>query len=555
MTKRIFSSIFVASLTAVVLAAALMMLILYNLYESNATEELKTESGYLLKELKGVGKETDYFKGFYSNNRITFIAADGTVLYDNTTDAAEMENHSDRPEVEAALKDGEGKSRRFSDTLSEQIIYYAVRTDDGNVLRISKSQSSVLGLLWKTLPALILIILGVAVLSLLIAKYMTKFIIAPVNALNLDSPFENDIYDELSPLLLRIERQHEEIQRKMQEITEKQRAFAAVAENMREGLILLSGSGNILSINKSAVTIFGAEGIKTGDNILTLNRSEQLKSVCEEAGRGASTEAQLKIKDKYYQLLGSPVTSKEGTLGAVILILDITDKNSAERSRREFTANVSHELRTPLTSISGFAEIMKNGVAKPEDMQGFAGRIYNEANRLIALVDDIIRLSQLDEKAMVTDRERVDLLALADDVCSRLKPLADNMGVNLAVQGKHVIVSGYKQIIDEMIYNLCDNAIKYNAAGGSVDINIDDIGEKPVITVSDTGIGIPAEHQPYVFERFYRVDKGRSKQTGGTGLGLSIVKHGAAIHKADIKLDSTAGKGTRIDIIFPKQNQ
>lgn len=554
MKKRIFRSIFLASFAVLMLVSGLVVITLYDTYESNARNDLKLEAGYINGELSGANNETSYFNEFYSVNRVTYIASNGTVLYDNTTNIVAMENHSDRPEVISALATGTGESIRYSNTLSAKTLYYAVKTPQGNVLRISKTQSSVLGLLYGLLPILIIIVVAVALLSILLSRLLAKRIISPINSLNLDSPYENDTYDELSPLLLRLERQHEELESKVLEITKKQREFEAVTESMNEGLILLSLKGNILSINRSAVKIFGAEN-SVGKHILTLNRSAALHEVAECAFNGTKSEAQLKMKNKYYQLIGSPVESKDVALGVVILILDITDNQIAERSRREFTANVSHELKTPLTSISGYAEIMKNGIAKPEDMQGFAARIHQEASRLITLVEDILRLSQLDEQVKFPDKENVDLLALAEDVTGRLQPLAERQGISMSVQGEHVVISGYRKILEEMVSNLCDNAIKYNVPNGSVSVNIRYLDKKPFVSVEDTGIGIPEEHQSHVFERFYRVDKSRSKETGGTGLGLSIVKHGALIHGAEITLNSSVGIGTKIRILFPKDKR
>ena len=553
MTKRIFRSIFLISLAAVILVFALTILALYSAYESRAVDGLKSEASYVLKKLADEQNEADFFDAFYTDNRVTLIAPGGTVLYDSTTDAQVMENHADRPEVITALQSGDGESARYSNTLSEQTIYYAVKTDGGNVLRVSQTQSSVFGILWDMLTMLFLIIVGVAVLSLIMARYMSRHIIAPINALNLDQPFENDIYDELGPLLLRIERQHQEIAGKIREITEKQREFAAVTENMREGLVLISGKGEILSINKSAARIFETdEETSAGNHILSLNRSIALQNVVEGAIGGSSTQAQLTIQSRYYQIMGNPVESLDGTMGVVILILDVTDRQNAERSRREFTANVSHELKTPLTSISGFAEIMKDGTARTEDMRGFSERIYREANRLISLIDDILRLSELDEQVRLPDKESVDLLNIAQDVTERLRVLAEKRQIRLFLHGDHAVVFGYKKILEEMIGNLVDNAIKYNTPGGSVSVRVRNEDGYPAVVVEDTGIGIPKEHQPYVFERFYRVDKSRSKETGGTGLGLSIVKHGALIHGAKIELDSTVNSGTSVDIRFPK---
>ena len=552
MTNRIFKSILFTSLAAIMLVAVFIMFTLSSISETDAINKLKIEANSMANLLKQKQNIPEYLKKDYSGNRITFIAKDGTVIYDNTANPLSMENHADRPEVRAALKTGTGESARYSDTLSQKTIYYALKTDDGNILRVSMTQSSVLKLLGGILPVLSIIILGIALLSFLIARYLARNITAPINALNLDTPFENEIYDELSPLLTRIERQNKEIASKMLEITEKQREFTTVVENMREGLILLSNKGNILFINGSAAEIFKTNmDTCLGNHILSINRSLSLQSVFEEAIKGVNTEALLKTNGKHYQLLGNSVVSTEGQPGAVILVLDVTDKQSAERSRREFTANVSHELKTPLTSILGFAEIMKGCLTKPEDMPGFAERIYNEANRLLALIDDILELSQLDEKAKLPDQELVDLYALAEDILSRLKPLTDKLGITLAVQGEHLKVVAYRKILDEMLYNLCDNAIKYNVAGGSVTVRIEEQDNKPVISVKDTGIGIPAEHLPHLFERFYRVDKSRSKDIGGTGLGLSIVKHGALLHDMMIDLESEEKVGTTFTLTFP----
>jgi len=554
MKKRIFWSIFSASLAVLALVTAFVVLALYNTYETSARDDLRTEAHYLNSKLLTVDDEIGYINGYYSLNRITYIDSDGTVLYDNTVDAASMENHADRPEVVSALTKGVGESIRYSNTLLTKTLNYAVKTPGGSVVRISKTQSSAFGLLWDIIPVILTIVIGVVLLSAVMSRLLTKRIIAPINSLNLDAPCENDTYDELGPLLLRLERQREELERKMLEITKHRREFEVVTESMNEGLILLSLQGDILSINRSAMNIFGA-GNSTGKHVLTLNRSAAFQEVAECALSGVKTEAQLSIKNRYYQLIGSPAETRDGVLGAVILILDITDKQEAERSRREFTANISHELKTPLTSISGYAEIMKNGTARPEDMKGFAARIYQEASRLIALVDDILRLAQLDEQAGFPDKEDVDLYALAEDVISRLYPLAEQRNVKVSLEGERVVMPGYRRILEEMVYNLCDNAIKYNVPNGRVNVNVKRSSEKVVVSVEDTGIGIPEEHQPHVFERFYRVDKSRSKETGGTGLGLSIVKHGAIIHDAEIKLNSSPGIGTKIEILFSKDKR
>ncbi|MGI6040481.1 MAG: sensor histidine kinase [Eubacteriales bacterium] len=552
MTKRIFRSIFLTSLAALILASGFIVLTLYKISETDAVNALKSEAAYISSLIRQEQTESEHLRQIFSNDRITLIAENGAVKYDNITDASTMENHANRPEFREALATGTGESRRYSDTLSQMTIYYALKTHDGNVLRISRTQSSVLGMLQDILPILLFILISSALLSYIIARYMAKQIVSPINALNLDSPFENDIYDELSPLLTRIDRQNRDIKKQMLEITKKQHEFNAVTNNMREGLILISAKGNILSINESAGEIFQADIEKSiGSHILTVNRSVTMQKVFEGALSGINTEALLSINSRHFQLLGSPVVSQSSVLGVVILLLDITDKHSAERSRREFSANVSHELKTPLTSILGFAEIMKEGLAKPEDMQGFAERIHYEASGLLTLIDDILELSQLDEKTELPDREHVDLFSLAENVLSRLKPIADKKGVNLTLQGEHVVVSGYEKILDGMLYNLCDNAIKYNVAGGNATVTIAYKDSKPIVIVSDTGIGIPPEHRPHIFERFYRVNKSRSKEIGGTGLGLSIVKHGAILHDITIDMQSDENKGTTFTLTFP----
>ncbi len=553
MTNRIFRIIFVFALCAALLASSIIMATLYQVNTRQLENELKTEAGYLLYALTKESNEDGYFSGFFSDNRITLVAPDGTVLYDNTADVKTMENHLDRPEIQAALKTGSGESYRYSDTLAQETLYFAIKTDDGNILRISNTQRSVMGLTLQMLPIFLLILLGVGLLSMLLARVMARRIVSPINTLNLDQPLENDVYDELSPLLSRMQRQREELEKRMQELTENRREFAAVTAHMREGMVFLSGSSDILSINESAAEIFGVNPkAYVGRPILSINRSVALESVVERAARGESAEAELRMGDRIYQLIGNPVEPGGGK-GMVILALDITDRESAERSRREFTANVSHELKTPLTSISGYAEIMKNGTARPDDMQDFASRIYDEATRLIALIEDVMRLSRLDEKARMPEKAKVDLLSLSEAVVRRLQPLSERRDVALFATGEHLTILGYEKILEEMVYNLCDNAIKYNVKSGSVEASVRQAEGRVTLTVRDTGIGIPPEHQSRVFERFYRVDHSHARETGGTGLGLSIVKHSAAVHGASVSLSSQVGKGTSIVITFPEQ--
>jgi len=556
MTKRIFRGIFLTALSAMILAALLITLSVYYVYEMRMTEELRSEAAYILHGLSRAESELAYFEGFASPNRVTLVAADGTVLYDSSKKASGLDNHYHRPEVNEALKTGSGESRRYSSTLAETTFYYAVMTPDGNVLRLSNTRSSVLGIFLRIAPLLLLIMSGVAVVSLVIARLVSWRIVTPINTLNLDAPLENDVYDELSPLLLRLDRQKKQIAMQMKALAEKQHELSAVTENMREGLILLDANSHVISMNASAGRIFGVEaGRMAGSSILALVRDALVKEAIESAHRGSSADAVFERNGRHYQVLASPVAQNGSATDVVLLMLDITDRYTAEMSRREFTANVSHELKTPLTSISGYAEIMRDGLARPEDMKAFAARICDEANRMIALVNDILELSRLDEHKGLGEKTEVDLLQMAQSVARHFMPRAEEKGIILSVDGMDLSVYGYPALLNEMIANLVDNAVKYTDREGAVRISVDQRDNSIVLSVCDTGIGIPEEHQPHVFERFYRVDKSHSKATGGTGLGLSIVKHIAAVHDADIRLESEVGKGTCVRILFKRFHQ
>ena len=551
MTKRIFRGIVLTAIAAVLITSALTGATLYAYNVQRISGEMRTEALYLLHALSLTEDEATFFQGFSSENRVTLIDPDGTVLYDSGAKAETLASHADRPEFQQALQSGSGSSERYSSTLAETTHYYAVRTDDGNVLRIASTQSSIIGVFLRILPLLVIIFAAVALLSLGIARFVAKRIVAPVNELNLDEPLENDVYDELSPLLVRMERQREEIERQMRALSDKQSELNAITENMREGLVLLNPQGVILSMNGSAARIFEVDaGKHIGEDVLSVSRNPAVREAIHDARTGSNGETILENGGRYYQLLASPVAGKDGCMGIVLLLLDTTEKYTAEISRREFSANVSHELKTPLTSISGFAEIIRDGLARPEDVKDFAGRICNEANRLIALIADIMELSRLDERKEIGDRERVGLRAVAEDVLSRLETPARDKDIRLSLAGPECEVSGYSLLLGEMVYNLVDNAIKYTGSGGHVEVRTAVKGDRAVLSVTDDGIGIPKEHQSRVFERFYRVDKSHSKATGGTGLGLSIVKHGAAIHGAEIELESAPGKGTCVRLIF-----
>lgn len=554
MAQRIFRNIFFATLIAVLLAGGLSLGVLYGFFDSRINQELQNKALYISRGIEHASDHLEYLEGFKeSNTRLTFLDEDGTVLFDSEVNVSAMENHLERPEIRSALKKGSGESKRYSSTLGEKTTYYALRLEDGKILRLSNTQRSVFGVLMGMLSSFALVTLCTAVLSGILAYRMSKRILQPINALDLENPLANDVYDELAPLLLRMAQQKKRIGEHLEKLKNKQREFTAITNNMSEGLVLLDSNANILSINESASTFFQISAEEClGKHVLVLNRSIIVRDAVEKANNGISAEALLLLNGRCYQLIVSPVKAEKKISGIVMLILDVTEKENAEKMRREFTANVSHELKTPLTSISGYAEIMRNGVVRAEDMVDFAGRISEETNRLITLVEDILQLSRLDEKEVMYEKEELDLFLLAETVCGRLKPYAENRGVSLSIQGEAAIIKGVRQILEEMVYNLCDNAIKYNCEGGKVTVEVAQNNEEVVLSVSDTGIGIPPEHQSKVFERFYRVDKSHSKETGGTGLGLSIVKHGALYHDVQIRLNSKEGEGTEIKLYFPK---
>jgi len=554
MKRRIFLSMCLLAILTVLLSSMLTFVVMYRQIFDIMQREIEKEASYIAASLETTEDPRLFLHSVSTKaHRITLIADDGTVLFDSIEKAENMENHKGRPEVSAALKSGIGKSVRLSRTLGKQTFYCAVLLKNGMVLRVANVMDSVYSAILSFVPYILCIIAVTFALALLIANRETKKIVEPINALNLQNPMSNDVYDELSPLLIRIAQQNKQIENQMHTLKEKHEEFNAITENMSEGLILLNEKADILSVNKSAIRIFGGHDSSNylHRNILTLSRNLTLRAAVKKALEGDHCEEILEMGDRHYQLTTNPVWVNGRVKGAVVLILDITEKRAAEQIRREFSANVSHELKTPLTSILGYAEIIKNGMVKIEDIPGFAERIYNEANHLIALIDDIIRLSRLDEDNIDIPRKRVNLLELSKRVCARLEPQAREKSVIVSVSGQNGFVFGVEEILEQMIYNLCDNAIKYNKENGRVDVNISQSAKEVVLTVSDTGIGIPKEHQNRVFERFYRVDKSRSNRTSGTGLGLSIVKHVAMHHNARIELESQPGHGTTIRIIFP----
>ena len=552
MQKKIFKNMCLLALVAVVLSSLLIALVYYASFDNRMKNEVREETQFVRNAVELSGEE--YLQTVAgTTNRITLIDGDGTVLYDNQAEAASMENHGDREEVREALTGGAGEATRMSGTLSEQTFYYAVKLQNGQVLRVAAETDSVFAALLSILPWIIGVALVAALVTVIFSRFLTKNIVAPINSLDLDHPSENTAYDELAPLLSKIHRQNEVIAQQIRSLREKQEEFTSITENMSEGFLVLDHNTDILSYNTSALRLLGVEDAPadTHTSALALNRSAGFRSAVDGALSGTRSEQLLRQNGRCCQVMANPVWRDGEVEGAVVVILDITEQEERENLRREFTANVSHELKTPLTSISGFAEIIQNGIVKPEDIPRFAGNIYVESQRLITLVDDILNLSRLDEADVQLEREQFDLTALARDVAGRLKPAAKKNGVVITVIGDKAEINGVKSIVDEMVYNLCENAVKYNRKNGRVTLTVSQEPAGTALTVTDTGIGIPKADVDRVFERFYRVDKSHSKEIGGTGLGLSIVKHGAAFHNAKVSLNSTEGEGTTVRLVFP----
>lgn len=553
MTRKIFQSIIAVVISVLLLSLALITGVLYNHFETTMLDQLRTTAQFAEQGVEQEGMA--YFDSLHAQNcRVTWIAADGTVKYDNRSNPKTMENHADRQEVREAMENDSGTSVRRSSTLSEHTMYYAKRLSDGTVLRLSMSQRSVLFLMGGMLSPLVFIFLAACLLAGVLSYRVSKKIVKPLSEIDLKHPEQVETYDELSPFLQRIAAQNREIDARMAEIRKQQQEFSMITENMSEGLFVVDRNYQILSYNKSAMQIFGMDPRQEHENLLAVNRSEGFRNAVDSALKGRHAQENLELNGRVYQIIANAVCQPdfaEDMVGAVILVLDVTEKEAQEQYRREFTANVSHELKTPLTSISGIAEIIRNGIVKPEDIPHFAGKIYDESQRLIALIGDIIKLSRLDENQVPMERETVDMLEMARDVVQQLSSVARKSGVTLVANGTHGQVQGVRQVLGEMVYNLCENAVKYNRAGGRVWVDVQQVADHVVLRVKDTGIGIPAAEQGRIFERFYRVDKSHSKAVGGTGLGLSIVKHGAALHHATISVSSEPEQGTEITLTFP----
>lgn len=549
MTKKIFQSILLVAGCVLLASLLIIMGFLYDYFGGVEKNQLRDELSLAAAAVEDGG--TDYLSQLTADRyRLTWIAADGSVLYDTKTNAESLENHASRAEVSQALATGTGESTRYSSTLMEKTMYYAQRLDDGTVLRISISRATVGMIAVGMIQPLLIVLIVALILSGLLARRLSRRIVDPLNSLDLEHPLDNDAYEEVSPLLKRIHHQHVEIQTQLRELREKTDEFTQITGSMREGLVLLDEHGSILSINAAAQALFGADAQCVGRDFLTIERSHEISAAIQAAAADGHSEVRAERAGRVYQFDISRTTSDGKFLGTVILAFDITEQEFAERNRREFTANVSHELKTPLQGIIGSAELIENGMVKPEDLPRFVGHIHAEAARLVTLIDDIIRLSQLDEgDAMPT--EPVDLLAVSQEAAENLHDAAAARDVMVSVTGQPAVLPGVRRLIYEIVYNLCDNAIKYNRDGGRVDVTVAADAGGSSITVADTGIGIAPEHQARVFERFYRVDKSHSKASGGTGLGLSIVKHAVQYHRGRIELESTPGTGTTIRVVFP----
>lgn len=550
MTKRIFKAICIVAISVFTASLAIVMGILYGYLSGSRTEQLKIETDMCAGGVEAGGM--DYINSLDTSGwRLTWIAEDGTVLYDSETDSSQMENHNEREEVKEARKNGYGESMRYSTTLTERQMYCAKLLDDGTVLRLSDSQYTWWTILLSMMQPILFIVTAAVAISLLLAFRLSKNIVKPLNSLNLDSPLENSAYPELEPLLSRLAAQQHQLKLQASELERKRNEFLTATGNMMEGIVLLSDKGELLSINAAASRLLGVSPYCVGKDILLLNNSYEMQELVHRALSGEHTETTLPVGGSDYQINATPVMSDGKVAGAALVIFDVTEKEKAEQIRREFTANVSHELKTPLQSISGCAELLSNGMVKPEDVPEFSHRIYSESQRLISLVEDIIGLSRLDEGAEDMQRTNVNLHKLAETAIDSLSNAAKEAGVTLELCGDGAEVYGIPQLLGTIVYNLCDNAIKYNRRGGSVTVTTENGAGGVTLTVSDTGIGIPKDQQDRIFERFYRVDKSHSKDVGGTGLGLSIVKHAALLHNATVTVDSTPGAGTTFTVFFP----
>lgn len=551
MTKKIFHSILLVACTVLLACYLVILTSLNDYFTSLRKSQLKTQLSFASTAVEDEGIE--YLKNVECGEyRLTLIDTDGTVLYDTNADAATMENHSDRREFQEAFLSGYGESHRYSRTLTEQTYYFAKKLSDDKVLRISTSQVTIVSLLLGMLQPLLVIAFLAILLSVFLAKRASRNLVKPLNNLDLNDPLSNDVYEELSPLLRHMAQQNKQIALQMDELSRSQNEFNAITSNMSEGLIVLNKDGVVVSLNTAARKIFEAEEDSIGKDFLTIDRTPEISRAIKETLSGKKQELEYEKNGRNYDLCINKIVEKDEVIGVLLLAIDNTEKIQAEQNRREFTANVSHELKTPLQSIIGSADLIESGLVKPEDMPRFIGHIKTDAARLVSLVSDIIRLSQLDENTEM-NWENVDALSVAKEALEMVGPIAESRNISLTIEGEPAPLTSVHKLLYDIIYNLCDNAVKYNKEGGFVKVNVKTAGDKVQVAVSDNGVGIAPADQSRVFERFYRVDKSHSRESGGTGLGLSIVKHAVAYLKGSISLESTLGKGTTITVSFPAE--
>lgn len=560
MTKRIFGGAFIVSLVAIISAVAMVLGVAYTKEQQLFKRQLEQQAMLLAATMENTSPDDDVeslrklshdIHGTFEN-RITYIGQDGTVLFDNEADPATMENHLGREEVVAAKQSGTGTAIRESYTMSEMTVYCARVIGYDCIVRVAGTMDTVAariaGMWWEVL----LVVIIAAMVSLGVAAIVARVVVKPINSIDLKNPDIGESYSEIAPLLHRISEQNHEIDQQIAELTRSRKEFSLITENMSEGFIIIDSRTEVLSYNTAALKILGSDFTGSSRSVLVLNRSEAFRSAVEDALAGKRSETDLTLSEKIYQVIATPAFTGSSVTGAVMIILDITEKEAREELRREFTSNVSHELKTPLTTIYGISDMLVGGIVKPEDIPGFAKNIRDEAGRMITLIQDILKLSQLDENTFSDQRERVDLYELAQSAAERLRPQADEKHVTISVTGERSEFTGIATVLEEMIYNLLDNAVKYNKQGGRADVDVSSSGDDIVVTVSDTGIGVPADSIDRIFERFYRADKSHSRKIGGTGLGLSIVKHGVSLHGGSITVKSSEGSGTTFTMALPK---
>ena len=560
MTKRIFGGAFIVSLVAIISAVAMVLGVAYTKEQQLFKRQLEQQAMLLAATMENTSPDDDVeslrklshdIHGTFEN-RITYIGQDGTVLFDNEADPATMENHLGREEVVAAKQSGTGTAIRESYTMSEMTVYCARVIGYGCIVRVAGTMDTVAariaGMWWEVL----LVVIIAAMVSLGVAAIVARVVVKPINSIDLKNPDIGESYSEIAPLLHRISEQNHEIDQQIAELTRSRKEFSLITENMSEGFIIIDSRTEVLSYNTAALKILGSDFTGSSRSVLVLNRSEAFRSAVEDALAGKRSETDLTLSEKIYQVIATPAFTGSSVTGAVMIILDITEKEAREELRREFTSNVSHELKTPLTTIYGISDMLVGGIVKPEDIPGFAKNIRDEAGRMITLIQDILKLSQLDENTFSDQRESVDLYELAQSAAERLRPQADEKHVTISVTGERSEFTGIATVLEEMIYNLLDNAVKYNKQGGRADVDVRSSGDDIVVTVSDTGIGVPADSIDRIFERFYRADKSHSRKIGGTGLGLSIVKHGVSLHGGSITVKSSEGSGTTFTMALPK---